>query len=399
MYSTCLFCNGHLGRNALLSAFPVGRRLAFDTAKGRLWVICTQCGRWNLSPLDDRWEAIEECERLFRDSRLRVQAENVGLAILPAGLELVRIGTAQRPEIAAWRYGRFLRRQLARYRSGVVRRVSDDVAALARDAVGRAVYVIPGLGRGIDVLNWLRIQRQRRRVLDVVACVDGKPAVIRYLHIAGAELIRPDLHEHWSLLVQHDRGFTTLSGDDGLRTAGKLLAAINGFGGTRYEVQQAIAKVEDAGDPDGYFARVAALALRTSWGRNPDAPRDLPVLLRDASDTERLALQITNRSFWGRGAVGSEPSTPLPHLPLIDRLALEMAANEDSERRAMEGELAELESAWREAEEIAAIADGLLLPQAVSRIHGARAGAAADRGFGLDLRALATEPRPEATTS
>jgi hypothetical protein len=36
-----------------------------------------------------------------------------------------------------------------------------------------------------------------------------------------------------------------------------------------------------------------------------------------------------------------------------------MAANEDVERRALEGELAELEAAWREAEEIAAIADRL----------------------------------------
>jgi hypothetical protein len=37
-----------------------------------------------------------------------------------------------------------------------------------------------------------------------------------------------------------------------------------------------------------------------------------------------------------------------------------MAANEDAERRAMQGELTELETAWREAEEIAAIADNLL---------------------------------------
>jgi hypothetical protein len=44
----------------------------------------------------------------------------------------------------------------------------------------------------------------------------------------------------------------------------------------------------------------------------------------------------------------------------VDRLALEMAANEDTERRALEGELAELEAAWRDAEEIAAIADTLL---------------------------------------
>ncbi len=51
-------------------------------------------------------------------------------------------------------------------------------------------------------------------------------------------------------------------------------------------------------------------------------------------------------------------------LPPAVRLALEMAAHEESERRALEGELAELERAWREAEEIAAIADELLLPPA-----------------------------------
>jgi len=46
-------------------------------------------------------------------------------------------------------------------------------------------------------------------------------------------------------------------------------------------------------------------------------------------------------------------------LPLVDRLALEMAAHEESERRAMSGELAELEAAWRGAEEIAEIADAM----------------------------------------
>jgi hypothetical protein len=36
-----------------------------------------------------------------------------------------------------------------------------------------------------------------------------------------------------------------------------------------------------------------------------------------------------------------------------------MAANEDIERRAMRGELDALEAAWKDAEEIAAIADEL----------------------------------------
>ena len=48
------------------------------------------------------------------------------------------------------------------------------------------------------------------------------------------------------------------------------------------------------------------------------------------------------------------------------RLALEMAAHEETERRAFEGELAVLEAAWREAEEIAAIADRLLMPSNVN---------------------------------
>ena len=50
-------------------------------------------------------------------------------------------------------------------------------------------------------------------------------------------------------------------------------------------------------------------------------------------------------------------------MPRPTRLALEMALHEEQERRALEGELAQLEQAWREAEEIAAIADNLLLPE------------------------------------
>jgi hypothetical protein len=52
-------------------------------------------------------------------------------------------------------------------------------------------------------------------------------------------------------------------------------------------------------------------------------------------------------------------------MPSRLRLALEMAAHEESERRALEGALAELENAWREAEEIAAIADRLLVPPSI----------------------------------
>ena len=45
-----------------------------------------------------------------------------------------------------------------------------------------------------------------------------------------------------------------------------------------------------------------------------------------------------------------------------ERLAVEMAVHEESERLAMQGELHTLERAWREAEEIAKIADDMFRP-------------------------------------
>jgi hypothetical protein len=49
-------------------------------------------------------------------------------------------------------------------------------------------------------------------------------------------------------------------------------------------------------------------------------------------------------------------------MPEPIRIALEMASHEDSERRVLEGELWLLEKAWKDAEEIASIADRLASP-------------------------------------
>jgi len=46
-------------------------------------------------------------------------------------------------------------------------------------------------------------------------------------------------------------------------------------------------------------------------------------------------------------------------LSSTESLALEMALHEESERRALEGELALLEAAWRDAEALALIADSI----------------------------------------
>jgi len=60
MYRTCMFCKKPLGSNEVVEAFPVGRRLAFDPAKGHLWVVCRNCERWNLTRLEAAWREAEE---------------------------------------------------------------------------------------------------------------------------------------------------------------------------------------------------------------------------------------------------------------------------------------------------------------------------------------------------
>ena len=356
MYSTCLFCNADLGTNDALEPFPVGRRLAFDPRRGRLWAVCITCHQWNLTPLEERWEAVDECERLFRLTRLRMSTDNIGLARLREGLELVRIGPALRPEIAAWRYGD----QIAQRQSIVMRGAGAllRVGARVTEAVTELVREARSTHAGDDPLTLLRLHRLRRRVLDVTTDTEGRPVILRYGDLIHASLLRPEPQAPWRLLVHHQGGTSTLSGEPALRTAGKLLAAINIYGGSADDVAYASAKVEDANNESSYFARVFAIAMRTSWGRYPDAPPPADPG-RDVSVAERLALYVSNRSFWGRGGVGSEPATELLALPLVDRLALEMAAHEESERLAMTGELAKLEAAWREAEEIAEIADAM----------------------------------------
>jgi hypothetical protein len=361
MYTTCLFCNSDLGVNRALPTFPVGTRLAFDAQRGRLWVVCAVCDRWNLSPLDERWEAIEECERRFRMTQIRFSTDNIGLAYLTEGLALIRIGPALKPEIAAWRYGRLLGRWLPAARRDPFLRMARKLAGRGEAAINFTFRRVLGVHLGYDLSTWLRVHGQGDRVLAVTRGDEGGVAVIRARDLDRAELIRPDPQAPWRLQVRHRDGVTTLSGDAGLHVAGKLLAVLNGGGATEAEVRYAVTKLEDAGNPESYFARVAAIAMRCWWGRFPDALPSGEPLQETGSEAERLALSITKRSFWGRGGIGSEPSTPLPRLPLVDRLALEMAANEDVERRALEGELSLLESAWRGAEVIAGIADRLFL--------------------------------------
>src|SRR5205085_11331197 len=112
--------------------------------KGRLWVVCPHCSRWNLTPLEERWEAVEDAERLFRATKLRMSTANIGLARMRDGMDLVRIGAPQRPELAAWRYGSRLVRP---------RDVGIYGAAAAAAAVGVTALTAPAPAAAMAVLG------------------------------------------------------------------------------------------------------------------------------------------------------------------------------------------------------------------------------------------------------
>src|SRR2546430_7964232 len=138
MYRTCAFCNGKLDGDGGPSGLGVGRRLAFDEWKGRLWVICPKCSRWNLAPIDDRLERIEALARAAGEGRVAAATEHVAL-IRWQSYDLVRVGKPRRVELATWRYGERLK---ARRREQLKFVVPVMVAAL-----GLAVAVNLAAGR------------------------------------------------------------------------------------------------------------------------------------------------------------------------------------------------------------------------------------------------------------
>ena len=345
MYATCLFCNGQLGANESIEAFPVGRRLAFDSKRGRLWVVCVRCGRWNLSPLDERWQAIEQCERAYRSTTLRVSTDNIGLARLKEGLELVRIGSPLRPEFAAWRYGhRFGRR---RRKAQLIAGSGVAAAALASVALGPtlvpaltlgaiSIVVIPGITTVMGVIpmvgvlaarDYMRHERVVAQLIDP-AGAPGHPRLlnVRAKHVSNAELYVDGDAGSASLKVLHDDGWASFAGTAAIHTASVLLASSNRLGGSAAQVQDAVKCIEHHGDAFGFLSAASRL------GRTRDRV---------------MSMLNVYRSL---GALNLQPA---------ERLAFEMAMHEETERRALEGELALLAEAWKEAEEIAEIADAM----------------------------------------
>jgi hypothetical protein len=176
----------------------------------------------------------------------------------------------------------------------------------------------------------------------------GEPVPIRLKQLNRVSIVQAD--EGWALRVpfqppQSSEGSSAraraqgwrfndrvelaslITGDAALQAAGKLLPAINASGARRGEVDSAVQLIGEVAEPAALFERYATLP----------------------ADTSR------------RSRSESTPGHLLTSLPREVRLALEMATHEDSERRALEGELSLLADAWQEAEVIAAIADDMFV--------------------------------------
>ncbi|NOT08061.1 MAG: hypothetical protein HOP28_07640 [Gemmatimonadales bacterium] len=353
MYSTCLSCHAPLGANESVEHLPIGRRLAFDGKRGRLWVICRRCDRWNLTPFDTRWEALEECERHFRATKLRLSTDHIGLARLKEGLELVRIGEPLRPEMAAWRYGdQFGRRRRKAWRTfaGMLA-VSGAAQFTTTLALGLALgptTIVSSLVGGFlgGQLGGKYMERRLTRRLLVLPDEYGNAIHVTPVQVAHTKLLAADNAGGWRLEVPRDHkplirfrsrdpGWLPIEGEPAIGFLRAALPAVNELGARRSVEQDAVRVLEE----------------------HPE----IETALRHFSRQHRPKPSIFQRlDRWSR----VPPDSLAMQEPAVN-LALEMAVHEDFERRSLEGELALLERAWKEAEEIAAISDRLTLPEGV----------------------------------
>jgi hypothetical protein len=263
------------------------------------------------------------------------------MARLGEGLELVRLGRPLRGEFAAWRYGD----QFGRRRRRSIMYTAAGAGALGLVVVGGAAAGI-SMGGGwygfSQIIRWISNERVASRFRHPE---HDEKIKVQLKHLEKSRFVPTGRPGEWELHVRYARGWSSgfSSGDgdllvyrddEAMGIAGRLMARANRSGGSKKTIEQAVRRVESIGHPEAFLIEATKESERLRREKAGDNPKKL------AKATE-----------------GS-----LSKLPGDIRLAIEMATHEEAERRAMEGELDTLEAAWRQAEEIAAIADDLLVP-------------------------------------
>ncbi len=326
MFTRCLTCLARFQPNEELEHFPTGERVAYDPSRGRLWAICTGCKRWTLAPIEDRWEALEELEKRVTDSgRLLSQTDNISL-LRVGRLEVVRVGRAEMAEEAWWRYGKEL----------VNRRQSYKRLAVA-GSVGTAALIAGGLTAGAGwLVAWLLWEHAPQGVTNTARWLRfGKTAWRGQQHCerCGSELPPLSFEDRERLVIGAS------SNGSGLSVAARcpFCRALK-TGGLHL----------DGRDAERTVRRI--LAYHHYAGASVDRVSRATRLIQETGSADRLSEVIL-----GDGR-------QLGALPRTGAIALEIAANDASEQRLLELELATLEEHWRMEEELAEIIDGELTP-------------------------------------
>jgi len=375
MLTRCLFCHRDLPVNEALEQFPVGRRVAYDPARGRLWAVCPSCRRWNLAPIEERWEALEELEKTVKDrARLLSQTDNIALLRTPE-LEIVRVGHANLTEEAWWRYGIELVRRRRMYQILTAAGIAATVGLLAGGAAAGAGVVggwwgmtqlgrqLPKLGRTLKFgrTAWrghavcercggelTRIPFKDRGAL--VAAPGADQSLGLHLRCMACERATGNIVTSSMRVARAERWIGPGDGRRGRRSARRALGAAplpppregSGFLITGVEAEHVLRRV---------------LAYQNFAGGKESQVRDATNLIQQAGSAPSLAHSL------------ALPGRRLASIDATSAIALEIAVNEDRERRLLELELTALEEQWREEEEIAAIVDNELtwLPGGVAR--------------------------------
>jgi hypothetical protein len=259
------------------------------------------------------------------------------LAPAVRGVDLIRVGKPLRPEFAAWRYGsqlkwRYRKANIAAGVAGVAGVAAAIVAApVAAPFVAPAfwafgasapLWVVPGM-IAMDIKDYW----QWERVAVRIPIGKGNKLTVRIRHMWESAYYTDRYTGDLTLRVAHDNGATHFDGEKALSAGGRLLARANWLGGAGRLVQSAVSQIDEIGDADGFLHKTAARFSR----------------------------------FHGRRMMAKYRRVGAMSLMPVERLALEMAVHEEAERRALEGELAKLADEWKEAEEIAAIADDMFV--------------------------------------
>lgn len=359
LLTRCIFCRKPFPENGVFGRLPPGRRLAFDPGRGRLWVVCESCHRWNLCPIENRWEALHELERMVRD-RSRLVAETANIVLLSAGeLFLIRVGKAGLAERAWWRYGRELNQRRTRFHS-----TRSQIAAYT---FGAMAYLSDMVGLGdedlsigwddtpaADILRWRRFGW---------AAWHGKIACP--FCNSSLRALRYDLS--WWVFPHIDP------------TTGRTAVEVPCPRCDPWTPE----KVYTIEGPEAQNVLRRLLAYQHISGATEDTIKDAAHLIESVGSPERFEMRVTEerKSLWGMGKTHS--------------IALEIALNDSVERRMMEQELQALEFMWKREEELARIIDEELTPQDVRDRHMRRLPVTVlPRGLGSSPEVTAMLERP-----